>query len=315
MDLGKCGGRPSSWGGPGPTKGPVSPFLHLRGTFLRTEPMSRSLWAQQLTQPFKRRWSSEDECSFPIISGGFSNPWFHVLQVGALRFSLICITQTSEPRAFKNQGTLTVNYTLEGGSPCPQILRSRENQWPPRDSHLALHLGWGPLQKKSREESTGKEWVGGPVPLPSPPWKRIRRKDVSLVNKKQFLSPAWATAGLGVLELGSRVTSCLGREPFPCFTLFTASLMLIKSSNCPWEPSGIPLLSAPLLHPLGGTVTFQPSCAVSESRQLSPLSRLQCPWPAPVPAWVMLNHPSNLNTGVISPTPSEVCPNWLIGRA
>lgn len=51
-----------------------------------------------------------------------------------------------------------------------------------------------------------------------------------MVNKKQFLSPAWVTAGLAVLELESRVISCLGRESFPCFTLFIASPMLLEEA-------------------------------------------------------------------------------------
>ena len=162
MDLGKCGGQPSSLGCPGPTKKPVFPFLHLGGTFLRTEPMARSLWTQQLTQPFKRKWSSKDECGFPVISGGFLNSWFHVLQVGVPRFRLICITQTSEPRVFKNQGTLNVNYALESGSPCPQILRSWENQWPPQDLHLALHLGWGLTPAEGQQGERWKTVSRGP---------------------------------------------------------------------------------------------------------------------------------------------------------
>ena len=33
------------------------------------------------------------------------------------------------------------------------------------------------------------------------------------------------------------------------------------------------------------------------------------PGTSPVSTWVVLNHPSNLNTVVISPAPFEVCPN------
>ena len=146
--------------------------------------------------------------------------------------------------------------------------------------------------------------------LPSPAWKRIRRSDVSLVNKKQFLSPAWVTAGLVVLELESGVISYLGRESFPCFTLYCLPDTFSKSSNCPSEPSGILLLSAPLLHPLPGTWSpFSCPALLVNPGSFPCFPDFSAPGTSPVSTWVVLNHPSNLNTVVISPAPFEVCPN------
>ena len=150
----------------------------------------------------------------------------------------------------------------------------------------------------------------GPVHLPSPPWKMIRRNDVSLVNKKQFLSPAWATAGLAVLGLESRIISCLERESFPCFTLYCLPDAFRKSSNCPSEPSGILLLPAPLLHALPGTQSPFSCPALLVNPGSSPcFPDFGAPGTAPVPTWVIVNHPSNLSTVVISPAPFEVCAN------